>query len=68
MNPWDLVTWFSAIALAVSAVVIFVFFLRDARSILNRETRADDELENATPSDSTPGRADPPAAPENLPR
>jgi len=37
MNPWDLVTWFSAAVLAVSAVVIFIFFLRDAGEIFARE-------------------------------
>ena len=34
MSGWEIFTWFSAIALAVSAVVIFGFFLRDARGIL----------------------------------
>ena len=37
MNPWDVATWISAVALAATAVGIFGFFLRDARSILNRE-------------------------------
>ena len=37
MNPWEAFTWFSAIALAVSAAVIFGFFLRDARGILERD-------------------------------
>ena len=39
MNGWDLFTWICAAALAGSAVVIFAFFLRDARSILKRERR-----------------------------
>jgi len=43
MNPWDVVTWLSAVALAASAVGIFVFFLRDARSILNREMHGHDD-------------------------
>ena len=43
MNAWDLVTWIAAVALAVSAVVIFGFFLRDARSIVSREMHEDDE-------------------------
>jgi hypothetical protein len=46
MNPWDLATWLSAIALAGSAVVIFVFFLRDAGSILNREMHGHDDDED----------------------
>jgi hypothetical protein len=37
MNPWDAFTWFSAVSLATSAVLIFAFFARDARSILERD-------------------------------
>ena len=43
MNAWDLVTWIASVTLAVSAVVIFAFFLRDARSIVSREMHEDDE-------------------------
>jgi hypothetical protein len=43
MNPWDFVTWLSSILLAASAAVIFGFFLRDARSILDREMHGHDE-------------------------
>jgi hypothetical protein len=43
MNPWDFVTWVSAVLLASSAAGIFGFFLRDARSILNREMHGHDE-------------------------
>ena len=43
MNPWDILTWICAIALAVSAVVIFGFFLRDARGILERDLHKSDE-------------------------
>ena len=42
MNGWDLATWLSAVGLAVSAVVVFVLFLRDARSILGRARRERD--------------------------
>ena len=42
MNGWDLATWLSAAGLAVSTVVIFVLFLRDARTILGREDREPD--------------------------
>lgn len=45
MNPWDLVTWLSAVLLATCAAVIFGFFARDARSILNREMHGHDEEE-----------------------
>lgn len=41
MNGWDLFTWFSALVLAGSAIVIFGYFIRDARSILERE-KSDD--------------------------
>ena len=42
MNGWDLVTWLSAVGLALSTVVIFVLFLRDARNILGRGRRGGD--------------------------
>ena len=41
MNGWDLFTWVSAVGLAGSAILIFVFFLRDAGSILRRERKKD---------------------------
>jgi hypothetical protein len=59
MNPWDVVTWIAAVALAVTAVVIFGFFLRDAGSILNREMHGHDEDETKDSSPSTPERRDP---------
>ena len=37
MNGWDLFTWIMALVLAGSAIVIFVYFLRDAGEILNRD-------------------------------
>ena len=43
MSGWEIFTWFSAIALAVSAVVIFALFLRDARGILERDLHQSDE-------------------------
>jgi hypothetical protein len=69
MNAWDVVTWLSSGALAASAVLIFAFFLRDARSILTREMHPheDEETENASASEATPGTP-PPAPPEDLPR
>ncbi len=41
MNGWDAFTWFNAVALAVSAVWIFVLFLRDAGAILRGDRRDD---------------------------
>lgn len=68
MNPWDVVTWLSAVALAASALVIFVFFLRDARSILDREMHhPDDEAKNSSSSAATPGSVCSPL-PEDLSR
>jgi hypothetical protein len=46
MNPWDVFTWVSAVALAASGVVIFGFFLRDVGGILKMESRDDDEPES----------------------
>lgn len=43
MNPWDVLTWFCSIALAVSGVVIFGFFMKDARGILKRDKRPSEE-------------------------
>jgi hypothetical protein len=39
MNYWDLFTSFSSIALGLSAVVIFGFFLRDAGELINPSSR-----------------------------
>ena len=67
MNAWDFVTWLSSVVLGLSAVVIFVYFLRDARSILNREMHGhDDEPESSSASGSAAAGA--PAPPEDLPR
>jgi hypothetical protein len=51
MNPWDFVTWVSAVLLAGSAVVIFAFFLRDARSILDREMHGHEEEPQEEPKE-----------------
>lgn len=37
MNGWDLFTWISAIVLGVSGVLIFGFFVRDARKAMREE-------------------------------
>ena len=37
MNGWDLFTWINVVILAVSAIVIFAYFLRDARNVLKRD-------------------------------
>jgi len=66
MNPWDVVTWISSIALALSAVVIFGFFMRDVGSILNREERdPDDAATDSSRSEGERGSASPPS-PEDL--
>ena len=72
MNAWDVVTWLAAVVLATTAAVIFGFFLRDARSILNREMHDHDhdhdhEAKNSSPSAVTPGTARP-TPPEDFPR
>ena len=43
MNGWDLFTWISSGVLAVSALLIFGFFLRDAGGILRGERRKQDD-------------------------
>ncbi len=68
MNPWDVVTWLSAVVLGATAVVIFGFFLRDARSIFDREMHdQDEELKRSSASGSAAGAARP-DPPENLSR
>ena len=52
MSGWEIFTWFSAIALAVSGVVIFGFFLRDARGILQRNVHQSDD--DSAPEDDEP--------------
>jgi len=42
MNGWDLFTWINAAVLIVSSVVIFLFFLRDSRELLQGERKHDD--------------------------
>ena len=37
MNGWDVFTWVAAVILGVSAIVVFVFFLRDAGSVIRGE-------------------------------
>ncbi len=67
MNAWDVVTWLSSFALGGSAVVIFGFFVRDARSILNREMHGhDDEPESSSASGSAAAGAT--APPDDPPR
>ena len=66
MNGWDLLTWLSSFALAASAVVIFGYFLRDARSIFNRDMHHPDEApKSPSASGSAAGEA-PTAPPEDL--
>ena len=43
MNGWDLFTWINAIVLLVSSIVIFIFFLRDARELLQGERQDNKE-------------------------
>jgi hypothetical protein len=59
MNPWDAFTWLSSVALAASAVWIFWFFLRDARSILNRDMHDHvEDVDEPSTSDTTPASSD----------
>ena len=41
MNPCDVFTWFNAVALTLGTILIFIFFLRDARSFLEQRDRKD---------------------------
>ena len=68
MNAWDFVTWLSSIVLGASAVVIFVFFLRDARSILNREMHDQDKEPKSSSASGAAADAARSAPPEDLSR
>ncbi len=68
MNAWDFVTWLSSIALGASAVAIFGFFLRDARSILNREMHDQDEEPKSSSASGAAGGGARSASPEDLSR
>ncbi len=68
MNAWDFVTWLSSLVLGASAVVIFVFFLRDAGSILNREMRDQGEEPESAPASESAARGVRPDPPEDLSR
>jgi hypothetical protein len=39
MNGWDVLTWMCSAGLALTAVLIFGFFLRDAGAIIRGEGR-----------------------------
>jgi hypothetical protein len=57
MNGWDLFTQFSSFGLGISAVLIFGYFLRDARSLLdqpnsNSNSNSDPNSGEDTDSDS----------------
>jgi hypothetical protein len=52
VNGWDVFTWLSSATLAASALVIFGFFLRDARSIFDREMHDHDQEPEPEPTGS----------------
>ena len=50
MNGWDLFTWFNCAVLAGTAIVIFGYFLKDARGILTGDrTDLDDGTVDVLP-------------------
>jgi len=55
MNGWDLFTWLNAAVLAGAAVVIFSFFLRDARGILIGQQSTDEDGQIDVLTDAEPG-------------
>jgi hypothetical protein len=65
MNAWDVATWIAAFALGATALVIFGFFLRDARSILLREMHGQDEEPKRSSAPGSPQGESPPAAPDD---
>ncbi len=68
MNPWDFVTWLSAVLRATAAVGIFGFFVRDARSIFDREMRDQDEEPKSSSASGSAAGAARPDPPQDLSR
>ena len=66
MNPWDVVTWLSAVVLGATAVGIFGFFLRDARSIFDRQMHDQDEEPKSSSASASAVGAARPDPPEDL--
>jgi hypothetical protein len=57
MNGWDLFTWFNCAVLASAATIIFIFFLKDAKGILQMGDRREDNLDPSDPApDAGPDR------------
>ncbi len=56
MNGWDLFTWFNCAVLAGTAIVIFGFFLKDARGILagDRSDLDDEQIDVLLGADPEP--------------
>ena len=42
MNPWDVFTWLMSATLGASALVIFAYFLKDLRGMLEDEREEED--------------------------
>jgi hypothetical protein len=57
MNGWDLFTWFNSALLAGAAVVIFLFFLKDAGGILSGQGREGDSTQDDAQPDVDPDRS-----------
>jgi hypothetical protein len=57
MNGWDLFTWFNSALLAGAAVVIFLFFLKDAGGILSGQGRESDSAQDDGQPDVDPDRS-----------
>jgi hypothetical protein len=55
MNGWDLFTWLNCAILAGVAIVIFVFFLKDAKGILAGDRSDADAAQTDPPPDADRG-------------
>jgi len=42
VNPWDIFTWLMSATLGISALVIFVHFLKDLRGMLGDESEEEE--------------------------
>jgi hypothetical protein len=57
MNGWDFFTWLNCVFLAVAAITIFGFFLKDARGILTGERSDLDGEQTEAQPEADPDRS-----------
>ena len=44
MSYWEIFTWLTVIMLGIGSIVVFMFFVKDIRSILEKFKKGENEL------------------------